>query len=211
MYKSVFKRLIDLSVSLVLMLLLFPLYIFIAVLIKFDLGSPVMFKQERPGLHEKIFTMYKFRTMNNEYNSIGNELPDSERTSRLGSFLRSTSLDEIPGLLNVIQGDMSLVGPRPLLVKYLQFYSKEERKRHSVKPGLTGLAQIEGRNLLSWDERFKKDIEYVEKISFSMDAYILMKTVKKVIKKEGVLATDKGLVRDLDVERGLGYENIKNN
>ena len=185
-YKKYLKRVVDLVTSLIFFICFFWLYILLALLVKLKLGSPVIFKQERPGLNEKIFTMYKFRTMTDEKDKNGNLLPDKDRLTKFGKFLRSTSLDEIPELLNVIRGEMSLVGPRPLLVEYLKKYSKEERKRHEVRPGITGWAQVNGRNNTTWDDRFKNDIYYVENISFLLDLKIIIKTILKVIKKSDI-------------------------
>jgi lipopolysaccharide/colanic/teichoic acid biosynthesis glycosyltransferase len=181
LYEKYLKRPIDIIISLVAIVLLSPLFIIITLLVRLRLGSPIIFKQDRPGKNEKIFTMYKFRTMID-----GNHLSDEKRHTKFGRILRSLSLDELPGLLNVIKGDMSLVGPRPLLVEYLNFYSLEHKKRHSVRPGLTGLAQINGRNTISWKEKFDYDIEYVNKITFLKDFKIIFKTIFKVLKREGV-------------------------
>ena len=186
MYRLFFKRIIDIFLSLIFILLFWWLYIVIIILVKKKLGSPVLFKQERPGLNEKIFTMYKFRTMTDEKDKNGNLLPDKDRLTKFGRFLRSTSLDEIPELWNVLKGEMSLVGPRPLLIEYLGFYTIEENKRHNVKPGITGWAQINGRNALSWEEKFKYDIEYVNRVSFFFDLKIIFYTIKKVMKKEDI-------------------------
>ena len=150
------------------------------------LGSPVLFKQDRPGLNEKIFKMYKFRTMTDEKDKDGNLLPDAERLTKFGKFLRSTSLDEIPEFFNILRGDMSLIGPRPLLVEYLNYYTNDEKKRHNVRPGISGWAQVNGRNSLSWEEKFKYDIEYVEKLSFLFDFKIVLLTIKKVLKREDI-------------------------
>lgn len=168
MYKKFMKRFLDLVLSIMAFIILMPLMLIIYILVRVKLGKPAIFKQERPGKDEKIFTLYKFRTMTDEKDENGNLLPDEQRLTKFGKILRSTSLDELPELINIIKGDMSIVGPRPLLIKYLPFYTKEERKRHNVRPGLTGLAQINGRNLLNWDDRFKSDIKYIEEISFKM-------------------------------------------
>lgn len=192
LYANVFKRIIDIIVSLLFIICCFWLYIIIAVLVKIKLGSPVIFKQKRPGKidaktgTEKIFCLYKFRTMTNEKDKNGNLLPDEKRLTSFGLWLRSTSLDEIPEFFNILKGDMSLIGPRPLLVQYLDRYSAEQRHRHDVRPGLTGLAQVNGRNLVSWEERFKLDIEYVKNISFMTDLKIIIETIKVVLKKEGI-------------------------
>ena len=186
MYRLFFKRIIDIFLSLIFILLFWWLYIVIIILVKKKLGSPVLFKQERPGLNEKIFTMYKFRTMTDEKDKNGNLLPDKDRLTKFGRFLRSTSLDEIPELWNVLKGEMSLVGPRPLLVEYLSKYTKKEKRRHEVRPGITGYAQVNGRNNTTWEDRFKNDIYYVENISFLLDLRIIIKTILKVIKKSDI-------------------------
>ena len=186
MYRKFFKRFLDIIISLIFILCFWWLYIVIAILVRVKLGSPVLFKQDRPGLNEKIFKMCKFRTMTDEKDKDGNLLPDAERLTKFGKFLRSTSLDEIPELWNVLKGEMSLVGPRPLLVDYLGYYTDEENKRHNVKPGITGWAQINGRNALSWEEKFKFDNEYVNNIGFFFDLKIVFLTIKKVIKKEDI-------------------------
>ena len=186
MYRLFFKRIIDIFLSLIFILLFWWLYIVIIILVKKKLGSPVLFKQERPGLNEKIFTMYKFRTMTDETDKNGNLLPDKDRLTKFGRFLRSTSLDEIPELWNVLKGEMSLVGPRPLLVEYLSKYTKKEKRRHEVRPGITGYAQVNGRNNTTWEDRFKNDIYYVENISFLLDLRIITKTILKVIKKSDI-------------------------
>ena len=185
-YEKYFKRFLDLTISLVAIIILLPILIFTALLIKIMLGSPVIFKQSRPGLNEKIFNLYKFRTMTNEKDNNGILLPDEVRLTRLGRLLRSTSLDELPSLINIIKGDLSIVGPRPLLVKYLPLYNNEQKKRHDVRPGLTGLAQVNGRNSLTWGEKFKYDIKYINNISLINDVRIIMLTIKKVLTREGV-------------------------
>lgn len=180
------KRLFDILVSLVTLLLALPLIALLAVLIRYKLGSPVMFRQTRPGLGQRPFLMIKFRTMLNVSDSSGESLPDEERMTALGRFLRATSLDELPELWNVLRGDMSLVGPRPLLMEYLPLYSKEQQRRHEVRPGVTGWAQVNGRNNLSWPERFKMDVWYVDNQSFWLDVKILLMTVKKVFLGEDI-------------------------
>ena len=186
MYKLFFKRIIDIFLSVIFILLFWWLYIIIVILVRRKLGSPVIFRQKRPGLNEKIFTMYKFRTMTDKKDENGNLLPDKDRLTKFGKFLRSTSLDEIPELLNVLKGEMSLVGPRPLLAEYLSKYTREEKRRHEVRPGITGFAQVNGRNNTTWEERFKNDIYYVENISFLLDIKIIIKTFLKVIKKSDI-------------------------
>lgn len=180
------KRLLDLGSSLILLILLSPLLLFTAVFVKVKLGSPVIFKQRRPGLHEKPFNLYKFRTMTDEKDRNGNLHSDVVRLTPAGQFLRKYSLDELPQLINVIKGDLSLVGPRPLLMEYLPLYTREQAKRHLVRPGITGLAQINGRNTLSWEEKFKLDVWYAQNQSMLLDLKILWRTFYKVIRSEGV-------------------------
>ncbi|BCV53205.1 MULTISPECIES: sugar transferase [Shewanella] len=182
------KRVFDFIISLSALLCLFPIILIVAVLIRLKLGSPVLFKQERPGLNGKVFKMMKFRTMLDAKDKDGNFLPDDQRMTKFGSFLRSTSLDELPGLLNVLKGDMSLVGPRPLLVEYLPLYSEEQSRRHNVRPGITGWAQVNGRNAISWEDKFKLDVWYVDNQSILLDMKILALTVKKVFIREGISA-----------------------
>lgn len=160
MYAKYIKRILDLILSLMALILLMPLMIIIGILVRINLGSPIIFKQKRPGKNEKIFTLYKFRTMTDKRDIDGNLLPDEYRLTKFGKFLRSTSLDELPELINIIKGDMAIVGPRPLLVEYLPYYTEEEKHRHDVRPGLTGLAQVNGRNALQWEERFSFDLQY---------------------------------------------------
>lgn len=202
MYRKYIKRIIDFSLSFIALIILSPIFLIVSILVRIKLGTPVIFKQERPGLNEKVFTLYKFRTMNDKKDENGNLLSDSERLTKFGKMLRSTSLDELPELINILKGDMSIVGPRPLLTRYMEYYTDEERKRHSVRPGLTGLAQSNGRNLLTWEERFKLDIEYVNNITFSRDINILFKTIKKLFKTNEILTGDENIIKDLDVERG---------
>lgn len=186
MYKKYFKRLFDIVSSVIFLLCFWWLYIIVAILVKKKLGSPVIFKQQRPGLNGKIFTMYKFRSMTDARDKNGKLLSDAERLPKFGKLLRATSLDEIPEIVNVLKGDMSLVGPRPLLVEYLSRYSKEQARRHEVRPGITGWAQVNGRNAISWEEKFKYDVEYVDSCSFLLDIRILFLTIKKVFVKEGI-------------------------
>ena len=190
MYRKFFKRFLDIIISLIFILCFWWLYLIIAILVRMKLGSPVLFKQDRPGLNEKIFKMYKFRTMTDEKDKDGNLLPDTDRLTKFGKFLRSTSLDEIPELWNVLKGEMSLVGPRPLLVSYLTKYNEYEKRRHEVRPGITGWAQINGRNNTTWEERFKNDIYYVENISFKLDLKIIIKTILKVLKRSDINQSD---------------------
>ena len=180
------KRLFDVVVSLTALVLLSPLLLLLAVWIRITMGSPVLFRQTRPGLHGKPFTMYKFRTMTDERDAEGNLLPDEQRLTRLGRFLRSTSLDELPELINVLKGEMSLVGPRPLLMKYLDRYTPEQFRRHEVKPGITGWAQVNGRNAISWEEKFKLDVWYVDNWNLWLDLKILLMTLVKVFRREGI-------------------------
>ena len=185
-YRKYFKRPMDFLLSLLGIIGLSPILIVVAILVRVKLGSPVLFKQRRPGLKGKIFTIYKFRTMTDKKDKDGNLLPDSERLTRFGKILRATSLDELPELLNILKGDMSIVGPRPLLVEYLELYNEHQKRRHEVRPGLTGHAQVNGRNAISWEEKFNLDVEYVNNISFIGDIRIIIQTVKKVLAKEGI-------------------------
>lgn len=180
------KRIFDVIVSSVCLLLLSPVIIMIAILVAVKLGRPIFFRQIRPGLYRQPFDMIKFRTMTNKRDRNGNLLPNEERMTKFGSFLRSTSLDELPELINVFKGEMSLVGPRPLLMDYLPYFTKEQDLRHTVKPGITGWSQINGRNSINWDEKLKLDIWYVHNQSFWLDLKILFLTINKVIKKEGI-------------------------
>ena len=182
------KRLLDIIIASIALILLSPLYAFVAYKVKKKLGSPVLFRQVRPGLHGKPFEMIKFRTMKDAVDAEGNPLPDSERLTSFGKMLRSTSLDEMPELWNVIKGDMSVVGPRPLLMEYLPLYNEEQAKRHNVRPGMTGYAQVNGRNAISWEEKFKLDTWYVENQSTVLDFKIMLKTVQKVIAKDDISA-----------------------
>ncbi len=180
------KRLLDIIIASIALILLSPLYAFVAYKVKKNLGSPVLFRQVRPGLHGKPFEMIKFRTMKDAADEQGNPLPDSERLTPFGKMLRSTSLDEMPELWNVIKGDMSIVGPRPLLTEYLPLYNEEQAKRHNVRPGMTGHAQVNGRNAISWEEKFKLDTWYVENQSTLLDFKIMFKTVHKVLAKDDI-------------------------
>lgn len=196
MYKKYIKRLLDIICSLSFIIIFSWVYIIIAILVRKKLGSPVVFKQERPGLNGKIFTMYKFRSMTDARDKNGNLLPDEDRLPRFGQILRSTSLDEIPEIFNVLKGDMSLVGPRPLLVEYLSRYNKEQARRHNVKPGITGLAQVNGRNSITWNEKFKYDVTYVDNYSFLLDVKIIVLTIKKVFVREGISQDGNATVED---------------
>lgn len=186
MYKKYIKRILDFILSLIAIIVLSPILLISAILVRIKLGSPVIFKQKRPGKDEKIFTLYKFRTMTDEKDEQGNLLPDSERLTKFGKFLRSTSIDELPELINILKGDMAVVGPRPLLVEYLELYNEEQKHRHDVRPGLTGLAQISGRNAITWEEKFEEDLQYIKKITFLGDIKIILKTALKVFKREGI-------------------------
>lgn len=186
MYHKILKRALDVFLSVLAIITLFPVIAIIALLIRLKLGGPVIFRQHRPGKNEKIFVMYKFRTMNNGKDESGKLLPDSIRLTKFGKILRSTSLDELPELFNIIKGDMSIIGPRPLLVEYLPRYTSEQKRRHNVRPGLSGWAQVNGRNAISWEEKFKLDIEYTQNISFLWDVKIIMKTIINVFKREGI-------------------------
>lgn len=195
------KRTIDFLIALLALLTLSPVIVVVAVLVRIKLGSPILFSQQRPGLNAKIFKMYKFRSMTDERDESGNLLPDNVRLTKFGSFLRSSSLDELPGLWNILKGDMSIVGPRPLLVEYLDYYTDIEQQRHNVRPGLTGLAQVSGRNNLAWDERLKIDIEYVKNQSLLLDLKIMYLTFIKVIKKEDVVVVPSSKFGKLSEER----------
>ena len=186
MYRKYIKRILDFTLSLIALIVLSPILLITAILVKIKLGSPIIFKQQRPGKNEKIFTLYKFRTMTDKKDEEGNLLPDEQRLTKFGKILRSTSIDELPELINILKGDMAIVGPRPLLVEYLPYYTEEEKNRHNVRPGLTGLAQTNGRNAISWDKKLSYDIRYVKYITFKEDLKIIFKTVLKVIKREGI-------------------------
>ncbi|MBO1121182.1 sugar transferase [Enterococcus casseliflavus] len=185
-YAKYFKRFLDILFSFLGLIILSPIFLLIAIIVKIKLGNPIFFVQIRPGKNEKLFRMYKFRTMIDRNDCYGNPVNDELRLTKFGKLLRSTSLDELPELWNILKGDMSLIGPRPLLVEYLDLYDKNQRKRHLVRPGLTGLAQISGRNTLSWDERFELDLSYVSNISFLLDLKIFFVTFFKVLKRDGI-------------------------
>jgi sugar transferase EpsL len=195
------KRLFDLVAGLLLLCLFSPIMLVVAIVVRVKLGNPILYKQKRIGYQERVFTVFKFRTMTNEKDEAGNDLPDSIRLTKLGLLLRRLSLDELPQLLNVVKGDMSLVGPRPLLVRYLPYYTEKERKRHHVRPGITGFAQVEGRNMLDWNSRLKLDVEYVENRSFLFDLKIILKTVSKTLKRDGIADVPDQQMLDFDVER----------
>lgn len=202
-YETYFKRLFDITLSIIALALTSPIFIMLIFIVWIKMGSPVFFKQLRPGQDEKIFPLLKFRSMTNKKDENGMLLPDDMRLNKLGLFLRKTSLDELPSLINIIMGHMSIVGPRPLLVDYLPLYDEFQKKRHTVKPGLTGLAQINGRNAISWDEKFKYDIKYVQNISFFLDISIIFKTVYKVIFRHGISSET-----SLTMERFTGNKSI---
>lgn len=186
MYRKYIKRLLDIVISLTALVVLSPILLVVAILVRCKLGSPVIFHQQRPGYNEEIFKLCKFRTMTDERDENGELLPDAVRLTKFGRMLRATSLDELPELWNILKGDMSIIGPRPLLVSYLPYYTKEEKLRHTVRPGLTGLAQVSGRNLLDWDKRFATDVEYVRNLTFAMDVKIFFLTIKKVFVRENI-------------------------
>lgn len=189
MYKKYIKRMLDIILSLGGIIVLSPVMLVTAFLVGIKLGSPVIFKQKRPGKNEKIFEMYKFRSMTDERDIVGNLRSDEERLTGFGKKLRATSLDELPELFNILKGDMSVVGPRPLLVQYLPLYNSRQRHRHDVRPGLTGLAQVSGRNGLSWEEKFQLDVKYTRRVTFRQDMRIIVETVKTVLKREGISGT----------------------
>ena len=196
LYCKLIKRLMDFLIAALSIIIFSPLLIILAILVRVKLGGPVIFKQERPGLNGKVFKLYKFRTMTDAKDENGNLLDDEYRLTNFGKKLRSTSLDELPELYNILKGDMSIVGPRPLLVKYLPLYSDEQRRRHDVRPGLTGLAQVSGRNAITWTEKFNKDIEYVDKVSFGLDVSIFFKTIYCVLKREGINSDSAATMED---------------
>ena len=185
-YERFIKRPQDFILSLVALIVMSPVFLVLAILVRAKLGSPVIFKQERPGLNGRIFTLYKFRSMSDARDENGNLLPDDVRLTRFGKILRSTSLDELPELVNILKGDMSIVGPRPLLVRYLPLYNEHQARRHEVRPGFTGYAQVHGRNAITWEDKFDKDVYYVDHVSFLMDWKIIFRTVLTVLKREGI-------------------------
>lgn len=185
-YSCFLKRLFDIIISFFVLLLGSPLFILLAILVRVKLGGPVLFTQDRPGKDGKVFKLYKFRTMTNERDENGELLPDEIRLTKFGQLLRSTSLDELPEFFNILKGEMSLIGPRPLLVAYLPLYNEHQKHRHDVRPGLTGLAQSSGRNLLSWEDRFDLDVEYVQTLSFGKDVSIILNTIRSIVKREGI-------------------------
>ncbi|CCX51046.1 putative uncharacterized protein [Clostridium sp. CAG:226] len=195
-YEKYIKRLLDIVLSGAALVILSPVLLITAVLVRIKLGSPVMFTQERPGKDEKVFKLHKFRSMTDARDASGNLLPDKERLTRFGAKLRSLSIDELPELWDIFRGKMSIVGPRPLLVKYLPLYNEEQRHRHDVRPGLTGWAQVHGRNLTSWEERFEYDVEYVNNISFALDVKIIIMTIRCVLGREGINADGSATMED---------------
>ncbi len=197
MYRKHFKRLFDFVCSLLALIVLSPGLLIIAILVRTKLGTPVIFKQKRPGFHENIFTLYKFRTMTDQKDERDNILPDEVRLTKFGNMLRSTSLDELPELWNIIKGDMSIVGPRPQLIKDMVFMTDEQRKRHSVRPGLTGLAQVNGRNSIKWEAKLQYDLDYIKRITFLKDISLILKTVTKTVKREGI--AQEGMDTGLDL------------
>lgn len=201
-YERFFKRPLDCFLALCALIVLSPVLIITAILVRTRLGSPVLFTQDRPGKDEKVFKLYKFRTMTDERDSDGNLLPDAERLTKFGAALRSTSLDELPELINIVKGDMSIIGPRPLLVQYLPFYTEMEKHRHDVRPGLSGLAQVNGRNLVKWDQRLMYDIQYVNSITFLGDMKIVLQTIGKVIKHSDIAVDTDTVETYLNIERG---------
>ena len=201
MYRKCIKRLLDIIISLCGIIILSPVYFIVWVLVRVKLGKPALFTQERPGKNGKIFKLYKFRSMTDARDEKGELLPDEVRLTGFGKLLRSTSLDELPELFNILKGDMSLIGPRPLLVRYLPWYTQEENHRHDVRPGLTGLAQVNGRNALGWEDRFRYDLMYVNHLTFLMDIKILLMTIGKVLKRSGTLSGADQTVADFDVYR----------
>lgn len=198
LYQNYGKRLLDIILSFLGIIALLPVMLVTAFLVRVKLGSPVIFRQKRPGKDERIFEMYKFRTMTDARDREGNLLADEVRLTSFGKKLRAASIDELPELFNILKGDMSLVGPRPLLVEYLPLYNKEQKHRHDVKPGLTGLAQVKGRNAISWEERFRWDLSYVRKVSLRMDFFILLESVRVVLKRDGIHSVTCETMEDFD-------------
>lgn len=210
-YEKYFKRPIDIVCSLLAIIVFSWLYIIVAILVRVNLGSPVLFRQNRPGKDGKIFEMYKFRSMSNAKNEHGELLPDTERLTKFGRMLRATSLDEIPEVLNILLGQMSIVGPRPLAVQYLPYYNEDEQHRHDVRPGISGLAQVNGRNAVNWEEKFAYDVEYVNKITFLGDVKIILLTVKTALKRENIGTRGVDAPMDFDAYRRnqLEYGGVK--
>lgn len=197
-YDRFIKRTMDFVLALVALIVLSPVLLIVALLVRTKLGSPVIFRQQRPGLNEKVFEMYKFRTMTDERDANGELLPDEIRLTKFGEMLRATSLDELPELINILKGDMAIIGPRPLLVKYLPLYNSRQKKRHLVRPGITGYAQVNGRNSIDWESRFELDVQYVENVSFCMDICVFFKTIKVVLKKDGINSENHATMEDFE-------------
>lgn len=195
-YDKYIKRSIDFVLSLIAIIILSPVLVIVALLVRIKLGGPVLFKQKRPGLNEKVFTMYKFRTMTDERDSEGELLPDEVRLTKFGKTLRSTSLDELPELFNILKGDMAIVGPRPLLIQYLPLYNDRQKKRHCVKPGITGYAQVNGRNSITWEEKFEYDVYYVYNITIALDINVFFKTIEIVLKRDGINSDSDATMED---------------
>ena len=191
MYKKYIKRILDIILSLIAIIVTLPIFLIVGILVLIFLGKPAIFRQKRPGKKEKIFTMYKFRTMSNKKDKDGNLLPNELRITKFGNFLRKTSLDEIPEFINILKGDMSFVGPRPLRVDYLPLYNKEQKHRHDIRPGLTGLAQVSGRNNITWSEKFKYDLDYISNITFLNDLKIILLTIEKVVLRKDIYSNNK--------------------
>ncbi|WP_340198831.1 sugar transferase [Ascidiimonas sp. W6] len=204
MYKFFVKRILDFTASLIMILMISPIFLFITFFLFFANNGKPFFVQKRPGKNEKIFEILKFKTMNDKKDEQGNLLPDKDRLTSIGTFLRRTSLDEIPQLINVLRGEMSFIGPRPLLIQYLPYYKENEKIRHSILPGITGLAQVSGRNLLSWDARLAADVEYVKRISFILDVEILIKTIQNVITSKDIVVDPESIMPNLKDERSTG-------
>ncbi len=198
MYAKYIKRILDFIISLIALIVLSPVLLVVAILVRIKLGSPIIFKQQRPGKDEKIFTLYKFRTMTDKRDENGNLLSNDQRLTEFGDFLRKTSLDELPEIFLILTGKMSLIGPRPLHVEYLQYYNEEQRKRHNVRPGLTGWAQVNGRNSITWTEKFKLDVYYVENVSFLLDLKIIFLTIKQVICRKDIYSKEGNFVERFD-------------
>ena len=196
-YEKYIKRILDFTLSLIALICLSPILLIVAILVRIKLGSPVIFKQKRPGKDEKIFTLYKFRTMTDEKDDNGDLLPDSQRLTKFGKFLRSTSLDELPELINIIKGEMAIVGPRPQLIRDMLFMNNEQRKRHTVRQGLTGLAQVNGRNNITWEEKLNYDLIYIQNIRFIEDVRIILKTIMKVFRKDDINTDGMDTAEDL--------------
>lgn len=201
MYKNIFKRILDFILSLIGLMVLSPIFILVIILLYFANNGKPFFFQKRPGRNERVFNIIKFKTMNDRMDIHGNLLPDSKRLTTVGKFVRKTSLDELPQLINIVKGDMSLIGPRPLLLRYLPYYTEKERVRHTVRPGITGLAQINGRNSVNWTERLAFDVTYVENLSFKLDLEIFYRTVQKVIASENIVVDPESIMQNFDDER----------